>query len=98
IFSPLVSEETVRAAERMAGNDRVLAANIRAMAMYDDTMRAALMMPDFTGAQKAARNAAIAHARAQFAVASRRPLTPTAITRIDALLDLPATDPALGVQ
>ena len=93
---PLMSEETVRAAERMAGNDRVLAVHVRAMALYDDTMRAAAMMPDFTEQQKSARNAVIADARAR--LGSDRKLTATAITRIDALLNLPPTDPTLGVE
>jgi hypothetical protein len=68
------------------------------MAIYDDAMRAALMMPDFTAPQIAARNAAIADARAGLAAGSGRTLTPAAITRIDALLDLPVTDPELGVR
>jgi hypothetical protein len=82
----------------MAGQDRALAAHISEMAIYDDAMRGALMMPDFTAPQKAARNAAIADARARLAAGSGRSLTPTVIARIDALLNLPETDPELGVR
>ena len=97
-MGPLVSERTVREAQHLAGNDPRLAGNIRALASYDDAMRSALLMPDFTGAQRGARNAAITGARARLAGASHRRLTPAAVTRIDVLLGLPQTDPALGVD
>jgi hypothetical protein len=58
----------------------------------------ALAMPDRTPAQRAARNRAIAGARIQLAVATSPHLNPAAISRIDALLGLPASDPTLGVQ
>ena len=61
-------------------------------------MRAALMMPDFTPPQLEARNAAIAGARARLGSASGRRLTAGAVQRIDTLLGLPQTDPALGVD
>ena len=97
-MGPLISESTVREAQRLAGGDGRLAAHIRAIAAYDDTMRAAMMMPDFTGVQVSARNAAIANARTRLASASRRHLTPAAVARIDTLLGLPQADPRLGVD
>ncbi len=97
-MGPLISQDTVRQAQHMVGNDPALAEHVQAIAAYDDTMRAALMMPDFTGTQDSARRAAIANARARLAAASRRRLTPAAVERIDVLLGLPKTDPALGVD
>jgi len=95
--APLVSEQTVHEAQRLAAGDAALAAHVKAIASYDDSMRAALMMPDFTPPQLAARNDAIAGARSRLGSASRRRLTPDAVQRIDALLGLPKIDPALGV-
>jgi hypothetical protein len=60
-------------------------------------MVAALAMPAATPAQIAARNAAIAAARTQLATASNKTLTPAVVARVDHMLDLPATDPTLGV-
>jgi hypothetical protein len=75
-----------------------LDARIQRMAAYDRAMLHALAMPDRTRAQRTARNVAIAWARIQLAVATNRRLNPEAITRIDSLLGLPASDPTLGVQ
>jgi hypothetical protein len=71
---------------------------IQQMATYDRAMLRALAMPDRTPAHQAARNRAIAGARIQLAVATHRRLNPAAITRVDALLGLPPSDPTLGVQ
>jgi hypothetical protein len=51
-----------------------------------------------TSAQRAARNRAIAAARIQLGVDTNRRLNPAAVSRVDSLLGLPASDPALGVQ
>jgi len=67
------------------------------IAAYDKAMVAALAMPAATSVQTAARNAAIAAARTQLASASNKTLTPAVVARIDHMLDLPATDPTLGV-
>jgi hypothetical protein len=58
----------------------------------------ALAIPDHSPAYRTARNRAIAGARMQLAVATSRRLNPAAITRIDAVLGLPATDSRLGVE
>jgi len=87
----------VIATSRHTAGDAALAAHVKAIASYDDSMRAALMMPDFTPPQLAARNDAIAGARSRLGSSSRRRLTPDAVQRIDALLGLPKIDPALGV-
>ena len=58
----------------------------------------ALAMPDRTPAQQAARNRAITGARIQLTVATHRRLNPAAVSRVDALLGLPASDPTLGVE
>jgi hypothetical protein len=71
---------------------------IRQMAVYDRAMLRALAMPDRTPVQRAARDHAIAGARIHLAEATNRRLNPVAVSRIDSLLGLPATDPALGVQ
>jgi hypothetical protein len=71
---------------------------IQQMAAYDRAMLRALAMPDHTPTQRAERNRAIAGARIQLAGATSRHLNPDAITRIDALLGLPASNPTLGVQ
>jgi hypothetical protein len=55
-------------------------------------------MPDRTPTQRAARNSAIAGARIQLAASTNRHLNPVAVSRIDSLLGLPASDPTLGVQ
>jgi hypothetical protein len=75
-----------------------LNSHIRQMAVYDRAMVRALAMPDRTPAQRVARNRAIAGARIQLAAATNRRLNPAAVSRIDSLLGLPASDPALGVQ
>jgi hypothetical protein len=75
-----------------------LDARIQQMAAYDRAMLHALAMLDRTPTQRAARNVAIAWARIQLGVVTNRRLNPAAITRIDALLGLPASDPTLGVQ
>ena len=68
------------------------------IAAYDHAMLAALSMPTATPAQIAARNAAIASARQnQLAVAASKGLTPAVVSRVDALLGLPRSNPALGV-
>jgi hypothetical protein len=61
-------------------------------------MLRALAIPDLTPAQRAAGNCAIASAPIQLAAATSRRLNPAAVTRIDALLGLPASDPRLGVE
>ena len=71
---------------------------VQQMAAYDRAMLRALAMPNRTPAQWAARNRAIASARTQLAVATSRRLNPTAVTRIDAVLGLPESDPTLGVK
>ena len=71
--------------------------NIRQMATYDRMMLSALQMPADTPEQQDARDRAIADARIQLAAATHRRLNPAAVSRIDALLGLPATDPHLGV-
>jgi hypothetical protein len=71
---------------------------IQQMTAYDRAMLHALGMPDRTPAQRAARNRAIAAARIQLAAATNRHLNPAAVSRIDALLGLPASDPTLGVE
>jgi hypothetical protein len=71
---------------------------IQQMAAYDRAMLHALTMPGHTRAQRTARNRAIAGARIQLAVATSRCLNPAPVSRIDALLGLPASDPTLGVE
>jgi hypothetical protein len=61
-------------------------------------MLRALATPDRSPTQRAARNRAIAGARIQLAAATSRRLNSAAITRIDAMLGLPASDPALAVK
>jgi hypothetical protein len=73
-------------------------ARIQQMTGYDRAMLRALAMPDRTLTQQAMRNRAIADARIRLAVTTNRRLNPAAISRIDALLGLPASDPALGAQ
>jgi hypothetical protein len=75
-----------------------LDARMQQMAAYDRAMLHALAMPDRTRAQRTARNVAIAWARIQLAAATNRRLNPAAVSRIDALLGLPASDPTLGVE
>jgi hypothetical protein len=70
---------------------------VQQMAVYDRAMLRALAMPDLTPEQRTARNHAITSARIRLAAATSRRLNPAAITPIDALLGLPASDPALGV-
>ena len=68
------------------------------IAAYDRAMLAALAMPTATPAEIAARNAAIAAARQnQLAAAANKGLTPAVVSRVDALLGLPPSNPALGV-
>jgi hypothetical protein len=71
---------------------------IQQMATYDLMMLNALQLPTDTLEQRGARDRAIADARIELAAATRRRLNPTAVSRIDSLLGLPASDPALGVQ
>jgi hypothetical protein len=71
---------------------------IQQMAAYDRAMLHALGMPDRTPTQRAARDRAIAGARIHLAAATSRRLNPVAVSRIDSLLGLPTTNPALGVQ
>jgi hypothetical protein len=68
------------------------------MATYDRMMLNALQMPTDTPEQQGARDRAIADARTQLAAATNRHLNPAAVSRIDTLLGLPATDPTLGVE
>jgi hypothetical protein len=75
-----------------------LDSRIQQMATYDRAMLHALAMPDRTPAQQATRDRAISRARIQLAVATNRHLNPEAVTRIDSLLGLPASDPTLGVR
>jgi len=67
------------------------------MAAYDRRMLEALQMPTGTPMERAARSRAIADARIQLAAATNRRLNAAAVSRIDALLGLTATDPRLGV-
>lgn len=68
------------------------------IAAYDHAMVAALAMPTATPAQIATRNAAIAAARQnQLAAAANKGLTPAVVSRVDALLGLPPSNPTLGV-
>lgn len=61
-------------------------------------MLAALAMPTSTRAEIAARNAAIATARSQeLDDAANKPLSPSVVAQVDALLGLPPTNPAIGV-
>lgn len=61
-------------------------------------MLEALAMPARTPAEIAARQAAIAAARAQeLAEAANRPLSSEVVDRVDQLLGLPPADPTLGV-
>ena len=65
---------------------------------YQSAMRTALAMPTATPAELAARNAAIAAARADIlAPAANKGLTPQAVSAVDKQLGLPPTDPTLGV-
>jgi hypothetical protein len=65
---------------------------------YHNAMDAALAMPTATPGQVAARNAAIASARADLlAPAANKGLTPTSVRTVDQRIGLPATDPTLGV-
>jgi hypothetical protein len=73
-------------------------ARIRQMAVYDHMMLSALGMPTDTAEQREARDRAITDARIQLAAATNRRLNSAAVSRIDALLGLPATDPQLGIQ
>jgi hypothetical protein len=75
-----------------------LDARIRQMATYDRMMLNALQMAADTPEQQDTRDRAIADARIQLAAVTHRRLNPTAISRIDSLLGLPASDPTLGVQ
>jgi len=68
------------------------------IASYDRAMLAALAMPANTPAQIAARNTAIAAARGRLAASSNKSLTPAVVSRVDALLGLPAVDPTLGAR
>jgi hypothetical protein len=61
-------------------------------------MLSALQMPTDTAEQREARDHAITDARIHLAAATNRRLNSAAVSRIDALLGLPATDPQLGVQ
>ncbi len=61
-------------------------------------MQTALALPDATPAEIAARDQAIASARSiELAAAANHPLSPPVVARVDALLGLPPSDPALGV-
>jgi|SRR5215472_1833264 hypothetical protein len=71
---------------------------IQQMAIYDLTMRNALQMPTDTPEQRGVQDRAIADARIQLSAATHRRLNPVAVSRIDAVLGLPATDPQLGVR
>ena len=66
---------------------------------YHNAMVSALAMPTSTPAQLAARNAAIAAARADvLAPAANKSLTPGVVSAVDKQIGLPATDPTLGVS
>jgi len=66
---------------------------------YRGAMLAALGMPTATPAQVAARNTAIAAARADLlGPASNKELTPSVVSAVDKQIGLPATDPTLGVS
>ena len=69
------------------------------MALYDDRMRAALLMPDYTPAELSARTTALVQARRGLVAAfPPQSLTPDVVTRIDDELGLPSTNPALGID
>lgn len=68
------------------------------IAAYEQAMLEALAMPARTPAELAARETAIAAARAQdLAAASNRPLSSEVVDRVDQLLGLPPADPTLGI-
>ena len=68
------------------------------IAAYQSAMVAALAMPATTPAQVAARNAAIAAARADIlAPAANKGLTPGVVSAVDKQIGLPPSDPTLGV-
>ena len=68
------------------------------IAAYDQAMTTALAMPDRTPTEVAARNAAIANARATLlAPAANKPLSAPVVATVDNRLGLPASDPNLGV-
>jgi hypothetical protein len=66
---------------------------------YRGAMVTAIGMPTATPAQVAARNAAIASARADvLGPAANKELTPSVVSAVDKQLGLPATNPNLGVS
>lgn len=68
------------------------------IAAYDRAMLAALALPDTTPAEIIARDHAIAAARHfQLALAAKKPLRAAVVRRVDTLLGLPPSDPALGL-
>src|SRR5262249_51681361 len=87
-ISPLISKATLELARRLAGGDN----HVEAMALYDDRMRAALLMPDYTPAQLSARTSALVEARhALVGAFPQQSLTPDTVARIDGELGLPAS-------
>ena len=68
------------------------------IASYHSAMVTAVSMPTNTPAAVAARNAAIAAARADIlGPATNKELTPAVVSAVDSKLGLPETDPSLGV-
>lgn len=68
------------------------------IAAYHGAMVSALAMPATTPDQVAARNAAIAAARADLlAPAANKGLTPATVSAVDKMIGLPDSDPSLGV-
>ncbi len=68
------------------------------IAAYDKAMLVALALPTATSPEVAYRDQQIAEARATYlAAAANKPLNPSVVTKVDSVLGLPASDPALGV-
>ena len=68
------------------------------IATYDKAMLVALALPTATPAEVVYRDQQIASVRATYLVAAaNKPLSPAVVAKVDNLLGLPASDPALGV-
>ena len=69
------------------------------IAAYDNAMLTALALPDATPAESAYRDQQIAAARATYlAAAANKPLDPAVVAKVDNMLGLPASNPALGAS
>lgn len=68
------------------------------IAAYDKAMLVALALPTETPTELAYRDQQITSVRATYlAAAANKPLSPTVVAKVDNILGLPASDPALGV-